>query len=31
VEARGSGDLMRAKTQELFALLTSQGAVPADA
>jgi phosphomannomutase len=31
VEARGSGDLMRAKTQELFDLLKSQGAVPADA
>jgi phosphomannomutase/phosphomannomutase/phosphoglucomutase len=31
VEARGSGELMRAKTQELFALLKSQGAVPADA
>jgi phosphomannomutase len=31
VEARGSGDLMRAKTQELFALLKSHGAVPADA
>jgi phosphomannomutase len=31
VEARGSGDLMRTKTQELFALLKSQGAVPADA
>ncbi len=31
VEARGSGDLMRTKTQELFALLKSHGAVPADA
>jgi phosphomannomutase len=31
VEARGSGELMRAKTQELFALLKSHGAVPADA
>jgi phosphomannomutase len=31
VEARGSGDLMRTKTQELFALLQSHGAVPADA
>lgn len=31
VEARGSGDLMRAKTQELFALLKAHGAVPADA
>jgi phosphomannomutase len=31
VEARGSGELMRAKTLELFALLKSQGAVPADA
>ncbi len=30
VEARGSGDLMRTKTQELFALLKSHGAVPAD-
>jgi phosphomannomutase len=31
VEARGSGELMRTKTQELFALLKSHGAVPADA
>jgi len=31
VEARGSGELMRAKTEELFALLKSHGAVPADA
>ena len=30
VEARGSGELMRAKTRELFALLKSHGAVPAD-
>jgi phosphomannomutase/phosphomannomutase/phosphoglucomutase len=30
VEARGSGELMRTKTQELFALLKSHGAVPAD-
>jgi phosphomannomutase len=31
VEARGSGELMRTKTRELFALLKSHGAVPADA
>jgi phosphomannomutase len=31
VEARGSIDLMRAKTRELLALLKSQGAVAADA
>jgi len=31
VEARGSGDLMRTKTRELFALLKAHGAVPADA
>jgi phosphomannomutase len=31
VEARGSGDLMRTKTRELFALLNAHGAVPADA
>jgi phosphomannomutase len=31
VEARGSADLMRAKTRELFALLESHGAVAADA
>jgi phosphomannomutase len=31
VEARGSVDLMRAKTQELLSLLESQGAVAADA
>jgi phosphomannomutase/phosphomannomutase/phosphoglucomutase len=31
VEARGSGDLMRTKTQELLALLKSHGAVAADA
>jgi phosphomannomutase len=31
VEARGSGELMRTKTQELFTLLKSHGAVPADA
>jgi phosphomannomutase len=31
VEARGSGELMRTKTQELVALLKSHGAVPADA
>jgi phosphomannomutase len=30
VEARGSDQLMRDKTQELFALLTSQGAIAAD-
>jgi phosphomannomutase len=30
VEARGSGELMRTKTRELFALLKSHGAVPAD-
>ena len=30
VEARGSQQLMRDKTDELFALLQSQGAVPAD-
>jgi phosphomannomutase len=30
VEARGSVDLMRAKTAELLAVLTSQGAVAAD-
>jgi phosphomannomutase len=30
VEARGSETLMRAKTDELFGLLTSQGAVAAD-
>jgi phosphomannomutase len=31
VEARGSGSLMRSKTNELFALLKSHGAVAADA
>jgi phosphomannomutase len=31
VEARGSGELMRTKTRELFALLKAHGAVPADA
>jgi phosphomannomutase len=31
VEARGSGELMRTKTDELFALLKSHGAVAADA
>jgi phosphomannomutase len=30
VEARGSVDLMRAKTQELLVLLTAQGAIAAD-
>ena len=30
VEARGSERLMRAKTEELFGLLTAHGAVPAD-
>jgi phosphomannomutase len=30
VEARGSAKLMRAKTEELFALLKAHGAVPAD-
>jgi phosphomannomutase len=30
VEARGSQELMRAKTQELLALLQSRGAVAAD-
>ena len=31
VEARGSGELMRTRTRELFALLESHGAVAADA
>jgi hypothetical protein len=30
VEARGSDQLMRDKTQELFALLTAHGAIAAD-
>jgi phosphomannomutase len=30
VEARGSEDLMRLRTQELFGVLQSQGAVAAD-